>query len=161
MKHALVRGVSAPTSEAWIGFLLNEGVKFSIEEKGTLVKVDREPIPILEKAKTIPGLMVEAERSIAERKIEQRISSLWPEVSDPAICLARSDEVDRGSLEDTSVFAVVRNFPINDREKLVEIVNEFAGPVDGNRVAILGGVASIQNIHDGDGKQSSVSIARR
>ncbi len=164
VKHqeALVVGISTETSEQWIGFLLSEGIGFSVEQAGSNLMVSQGALPILEKAKEIPTLEQEAKRAIAERRIEMRIGDLWPQVTKPAVCIAVSNEdSSEMSIEETVVFVVAPNFPQEDQDQLVQIIDDVAGPVQTERVRILGSIPPGTSPDRTIAHRRSVSLAQR
>lgn len=142
-EQTLIQGISEETSEEWIGFLLAEGVGFSIQGSGSNVMVADHAIEILEKAKQVEVLQAEAERAMAERRIEARITELWPRVPRASVCIS-PESTDPGTSPRTNdaVFVVAPNFPREQKADLHEVIEEFVPGIDSRRIQILGSVES-------------------
>jgi hypothetical protein len=146
--QVLIQGVSEETAEEWVGFLLAEGVGFSIQGSGSELLVGSNPIAILQEAQLIGGLEREARRALQERRIESRVSEMWPQVSRSSVCIAsESVNEDESSVSREVVFVVAPNFPRDQIGQLHQVVGEYVKGVSPDRIQVLGSVDSMKHLN--------------
>ena len=117
-ERALIVGVPRDEITLWAKHLAEIELDFRYDRTARSFFIDRDPIPVLEAARSRKGLERTAERGLLERRIEADIRKRWPRVEEPRVCLAfPSEEI--GPVEDGEPVALIYAKGLT-REGLVE-----------------------------------------